>query len=578
MSHMLDWQMFGDDAGGHHMVSVLIHGTSTALLFLALFWMTGSFWPSAMVAAIFGLHPLRVESVAWAAERKDVLSGLFWISTMLAYAWYAQRPHILRYLVMFAAVALAMMSKSMAVTLPCALILLDYWPLRRLRMLSPYESAAKQPAPRFPQQNIDLLVVEKIPLFALAVVVCKVTTFSQQAAGALNSLEGLPLGYRFANALVSYIAYLGKMIFPWNLTIFYPHAGMIYKEHINPTMVWPKIVAAFGLKLPDVPGIYPSLIWPAIAAGIALVVITAVVLWLGWRRPYITVGWFWYVGTLIPVIGLVQVGIQAMADRYTYLPSIGITLLVVWGACELLGRSRYGLWTLRIAGPVVVLVCLGLTTRQVGYWKDSVTLFNQSIRAVPDSYFGYNHLGKELDKQALEIEKDAAAAELAGKPKNEVAKMREQRDKLWHSAEDQFKASIEINPDYDFGNNNLGVIYARFRDIPNAMKYFIQAVHINKDYADAHNNLCSLYAGQNKFNEAVFHGERAVAISPEKAPSHVNLGMALEGQKRLQDAANQYNLAIQLDPGNVPAYLRLGMLSMKMDNSAQAAACFEVLV
>ncbi len=593
MSHMADWRMFGDWAGGHHLVSVAIHAISAVLLFLVLVWMTGRFWPSAMVAALFALHPLRVESVAWAAERKDVLSGMFWMLTMLAYCWYAQRTYapkwlmklmpnapegfvrglwvFFKYMLVLAALTLGLMSKSMLVTLPCVLVLMDIWPLRRWRLPGMPEPAPGQSSPRFPRQKLDVLLVEKIPMFAIVIGISLLTVAGQGAAGALNGWEALSLMHRVCNALISYMAYLGQMVWPMHLTIFYPHPGMIHTDRI-----------------------YHTLYLPARGAAAVLLVISMAVVWFGRRRLYLPIGWFWYLGTLIPVIGLMQVGIQAKADRYTYLPSIGICWLVVWGACDLASRWKYGPWALRIAAPLVLLSFALLTVRQVSYWKDSETLFAQSIEAVPDNYFGNNHLGKEYDRQGMHKAAQARLA-AAGGDQEEAAKLREESVCLWGKAAEQFEASIRINPHYDFGNNNLGVVYARFADkalsenhpeeakrlTAQALHLFSEAVAINPKYADAHNNLCVLFGQEKRFAEAAFHGEVATKIRADyHASDYVNLGHAYEGMKRWDDSARHNRNAIQADPAFAEAYFSLGSLSAcsQPPNLELAGQCFGAVV
>ncbi len=572
LSHMADCEMFGPRtvgvsgwAGGHHLMSVAIHAASVVLLFLALRMMTGAFWPSAMVAALFAIHPLRAESVAWAAERKDVLSALFWMLTMLAYVWYARRPHILRYLAVIVALVLGLMSKSMLVTLPCALALLDYWPLRRWRPVDPPRGAG-QPAPLFPRAGFDLLWVEKIPMLAIAAGVGWVATQSQAAAGALNGLDGVPLDCRIANALVSYVAYLGKIFWPMNLAIFYPHVAMIHSERLFFIHTSPVLELGFFCY--------------ATMAGVLLLAITAAAIGLRRQAPYLIVGWFWYLGTLVPVIGLIQVGIQSMADRYTYIPSIGIYWLVVWGICELALRRNFALWALRTVAAAVLVACLVLTTIQVSYWKNSEALFSEAIKAVPDNYFGYLHLGKEFySEQAVREGELAGQASVAGL-KEEADVHHAKMLRLQDMAADAFKKALKINPTYDFGNNNLAVWYAERNDQENAIKYFTRALQAKPAYPDALSNLCTIFLRpeQKKYAQAVALGERAVALLPEKLEYRLNLGRAYEGVHRPDDAAQQYSAAVQLDPDCVSGYRLLMRLMEREGKMAEAIACCQNLV
>ena len=326
----------------------------------------------------------------------------------------------------------------------------------------------------------------------------------------------------------------------------------------------------YGWKLNP---LFLSLIGPGIAAGILLAVITALVLWFGRWRRYLIVGWFWYIGTLVPVIGLIQVGIQARADRYTYIPSIGIYWLVVWGACELASRWERGVWVLRAAAVAVLLCCTVLTWRQVSYWTDSETLFRQSIRAIPDSYFANNHLGKELDARGMKEDTEARLAAVGGRAE-EAAEHLRKRDLLRKEAMEQFKKTVEINPMYDFGNNNLGVSYARLKKNQEAKRLFLQAVYINPDYADAHNNLCVIFSEEHDYAKAILHGEKATQIRPDEAGYHVNLGIAYEGQNRLKEAETEYRRAIRCNPDFVNAYFRLGLLSAQTGDLQTAARCF----
>ncbi len=549
LSHMVDWQAFQGWAGGHHLGSVAIHAASVVLLFLALRMMTGAFWPSAMVAALFAIHPLRAESVAWAAERKDVLSALFWMLTLLSYAWYARRPHILRYLVVLVTLGLGVMSKSMLVTLPCVLVLMDYWPLQRWRAVGDLPRSL-QPGRLFPRKGFDLLFLEKIPMLAIVLSVAWGAMYSQERAGAMNSLLGLPMDCRVANATIAYVAYLGKIFWPTHLAIFYPHTAMLH--HDKPEIMW-----WFFAK--------------GIVAGAVLAAITGLVIWLGRRRPYLIVGWFWYLGTLVPVIGLVHVGIQSMADRYTYIPSIGISIIVVWGVCEVAARWKISVWALRIEAAAVLLACLVLTWIQVSYWENSKTLFLEAINAVDESYFGYLHLGKWYYQESGAEGQKAADASAHGRV-TEEAKLQAEMIRLRELAREAFQESLKINHDYDFGNNNLGVCYADAREDAKAIACFEKAVKIKPAYADAHSNLCSILGRQaertahdgdeatatKRFAEAARHGELAIQIRADnRATDHILLGQAYAGLGKLAAADAQFRQAIACDPACLDAYSHL---------------------
>jgi len=324
LSHMLDCQLYGLSPAGHHLTNLFLHLLNTLLLFGVLKTMTRAVWPSAFAAVLFAVHPLHVESVAWIAERKDVLSAFFWMLTMAAYLRYTKHPCIVRYLPVVFAFALGLMTKPMLVTLPFVLLLLDYWPLKRLqfgRINIPESQSHKR------------LILEKIPLFTLAAISSVITCIVQQSGGAMGGNEVLTVGVRLANALVSYVGYIHKMIYPKGLAVLYPHP-----------------LDGVGL-------------WQPVVSFIILAVISAGVIFASRKRRYLATGWFWYLGTLIPVIGLVQVGSQAMADRYTYLPSIGIFIILAWGIPELLARWRCRKVIPAVLAGIVLVACSGLSRK-----------------------------------------------------------------------------------------------------------------------------------------------------------------------------------------------------------------------
>jgi len=360
LSHMLDIQVYGSNPAGHHLTNVLLHVLNTLLLFLALNRMTGHVWRGAFVAALFGVHPLHVESVAWVAERKDVLSAFFWMLTMLAYVRYVEMPKPGRYPLVLLSFALGLMAKPMLVTLPFVLLLLDYWPLDRLKLHSWWK-----------------LVVEKTPLFVFAAASSIVTYIVQSKGGAIGILEHLSLGARISNAVVSYMDYIGKMFWPRNLAVFYP-----YPVHGPP-------------------------IWEIVGAGAALVCVSILVIRAGGRRPYLPVGWLWYLGTLVPVIGLVQVGRQAMADRYSYVPLIGLFIIVAWGVPDLASRKR---WILAVAAGPALSALMLCTWFQVGVWRNNITFFEHALASTSDNYVAQNNLASIFAENPDPKVRDAARA------------------------------------------------------------------------------------------------------------------------------------------------------------------------
>ena len=414
LSHMLDVQLYGMNAGAHHLTNAIFHILNTMVLFLLLHRTTGALWRSAMVAALFAVHPLHVESVAWVSERKDVLSAFFGFLTLLAYEEYVKRPGWVRYGAALLLFALGLMSKPMVVTLPFLMLVLDYWPLNR------YEEEGGV-------RRFLLLVKEKLPFFALSAASCVVTMIAQKSGEAVASLEMYSFGVRLANALAAYVVYLGKMIWPMNLAVLYPHPGM--------RPMW----QVFGAVL--------------VIIGIS----TGAALWAK-RRPWFAVGWLWYLGTLVPVIGLVQMGSQAMADRYAYIPLIGIYIVLAWGFHEALHRrSKTGLALASMAVPLVLML---IASYQVRCWENSVTLYTHTLRNTSKNFIVHNNLGLVLS--ALN-EKDAAM--------------------------DHLRKSIQLAPQYPQAHNNLGAALLEQGRCDEAIEHFKKALELDQTYQKAKNNI-----------------------------------------------------------------------------------------
>ncbi len=491
VSHMIDCTLFGVWAGGHHLMSATIHALNGALLFLALRSMTGSVWRSYLVAALFALHPLRVESVAWASERKDVLAGLFWMLTLIAYARYAKRPGWIRYTIVAGCLVLGLMSKPMVVTLPFVLLLLDVWPLRRLGGATGV--------------SWSRLVLEKLPLMGLAAAAAWVTVLVQRNVGVLASIDDMPLAVRVENGLISYVVYLQKTFWPTNLAVFYPHPAYVLDAASS------------------------AMIAAAVVAAIVLAAVTVLVLRLGRSRPYLQTGWLWYLGTLVPVIGIVQVGDQAMADRYTYLPQIGILFAIVWGASELSEGRRAARAFLRVAAASSVLGLIVVTSIQIGHWRTSETLCVHALRATSKNYRVHALLGQvELMKGDLD------------------------------AAEDQFQHAVSIKPDNADAYASLGDVAARRGDSATAELRFRRALAIDKDDVKANNNLGVLYARTARYEEAAAHLERVLAIDPDDSDARANLGMVLLEQRRPELAVTHLVRAIELRPDDAEAQGYLG--------------------
>jgi hypothetical protein len=464
LSHMTDVELFGLDAGWHHRVSVLFHLLNTVLLFLVLQRMTGGLWQSAFVAGLFGVHPLHVESVAWVAERKDVLSAFFWMLSLWAYAAYAERKGAARYGLVVSFFFLGLLSKPMVVTLPFVLLLLDYWPLGRMN--------------RF----LDLLA-EKAPLFLLSVGSCAATYAAQQREGAIPPADLFPLAVRVANAVVSYVRYLGKTVWPASLTVFYPHPWR----------------TADSIPFLAVAG-----------ASTGLVALTALALRDAMRRPYLLVGWFWFVGTLIPVIGLVQVGGQAMADRYTYLPLIGLFIMVAWGIPDLLDRWRLRTRLAGAAGGVVLLALAAGAWFQVSHWKNSVALFGHAARVSSPNALAHYYLGNALGAEGRTDE-----------------------------AIFQYLQALTVNPYYFEARYNLANALETAGRNEDAIANYREVLRLKPGLAEAHNNLGIALADTGRLEEAISHFREALRLAPGSADAIRNLGLALENREKARTEKKQ---------------------------------------
>ena len=497
LSHMLDCQLYGLKPGGHHLTNVLLHAATAISLFLVLRNLTGAFWRSAFVAAVFALHPLRVESVAWVSERKDVLSGLFFMLTLGAYVRYARHsgggrqnsevaevaplpllisglrsPSYWLALLLF---TLGLMSKPMLVTVPLVLLLLDYWPLRRLE-LSTLNSQLS---------TTWRLLLEKGPFLLLAAADCVATLLAQGSA--IAPVQKLSLLSRIGNALVAYAVYLGQLLYPSGLAVFYPHPG---NQLSVETAGW--------------------------CGGLLILVTVGVLRWQR-QRPYLLVGWLWYLGMLVPVIGLVQVGIQAWADRYTYLPQIGLYVMITWGVVELCGWWRYRRVVLSSAAVMVLTGLLVLARVQTTYWRDSVSLWSHALACTSGNYLVHSNLGVALGKQ--------------GKLDEAIP---------------HFERALQLKPDFAGAHNNLGLALGKQGKWAEALPHFERALQLQPDYADAHNNLGLALRTQGKVNEAMRHFERALQLDPDDVAAHNNLGLALAAQGKWTAARPHFQRALDL--------------------------------
>jgi protein O-mannosyl-transferase len=593
LSHIADCQVFGLQPRGHHLTNLIFHVANTLLLFGILKRMTGALWRSMMVAALFALHPAHVESVAWVAERKDVLSTFFFLLTLGAYAGYVEQSKVFRtvtsgpwqvteekaeahrhesevqgskfpatilhppswffYALALLCFILGLMSKPMVVTLPFVLLLLDYWPLRR------FELSALEPRPRSLGSRLGSLLLEKAPFFALAILSSVVTILAQRRGGSVVPIEVIALDARCWNALVSCLRYAGKLFWPQNLAVIYPYV----RE------------------------------WPSWLIGLAAAFVlgtTWLALKLRRQAPYLPVGWFWYLGTLVPVIGLVQVGEQAMADRYTYIPSIGFFLAIGWAIPQLLGKWPYRRSALAIGAALVLAACSTATCLQLRHWRDGISLFEHALAATENNAVAHATLGLALMDQ--------------GKLDQAVA---------------QYEAALQISPDYSLAHNNLGVAFARLGRFDEAMAHYESALQLNPKDAEAHFNLANalnpgyvdtyaiadvvqnhradaqrsrehyqaaldlyphyVYARVNWGNleltlgrpeAAIKQYQEAIRIDPLTALAHFNLGNALAKIGKTNDATVSYTRAVQIEPDDPEARFRLANLLASQDQFESA--------
>ena len=499
LSHIADCELYGLRPAGHHITNLLLHVLNTLLLFWVFRKMTGSVWPSAFVAAVFALHPLHVESVAWVAERKDVLSTLFWLGTMIAYVRYAERCGTGNYLLVVLMFGLGLMAKPMLVTLPCVLLLLDYWPLKR-----------------FDKFSIKWLIVEKIPLFVLAAGSSIITFFVQQKGGAVIQLEFVSVSSRLGNALVSYIGYIGKMIYPSGLAVLYPYPA----EGVGS---WRPLVAV------------------ALLAGLTLFFIR-----LAGKQRYALVGWLWYLVTLVPVLGMVQVGSQAMADRYTYIPSIGIFVVVAWGLSDLLNRWKNKRVILSISALITILLATLATRIQVGHWRNSIALYEHTLNVTEHNFIIHGNYGKVLDE-----------------------------DGRTEEAIEQYQNVLEIRPDRADAHYSLGVLFWETVKQPQSIAHYQKAVQLEPDMTKAIYNLATALMKISRYDEAAGHFRKVLELRPDHAVAHFNLGVVLDKLGKGQQSINHFKLALKLNPDNPDAHYNLGVILGKMGKLEQTIEHFD---
>lgn len=507
ISHMIDCQLFGTNAGSHLLVNALIHVANTLLVFYFLFRTTDARWPSALVAALFALHPLHVESVAWASERKDTLSTFFGLLSLIAYVRYTEGPSIARYKWVAITLALGLLAKPMLVTWPFVMLLLDYWPLRRLQRLGT----------RGQLSVLRKLVVEKLPLLALVTASAVITFLAQSHGGAVRTFAAAPVGFRFSNSLVSYAKYLLLTFWPHNLAVYYPLA--------------PKGIA----------------IWQVISAAFLLIGITALCFFQRRNRPYLIVGWLWFLGTLVPVIGFVQVGGQIMADRYFYIPSIGLFIALVFGLADLAKSWRVApSLSVGIAGGVL-LIFATLTNAQIQRWHDSFTLFEHTLAVTPPN---------------LHIEHNLALA-LGGSGR-------------YDEAAGHFEKALQIDPNFYDSLVGMGVTRDFQGRLSEAVDYFQAAIRSQPDAPTAHVQFGRALWKQNRDEAALEEMRRASELAPKDADIRADLGLALQLVGRIPEAIEQFHEALRMNPNNAEAHANLGLALLDSGKPRESIPEFEM--
>jgi len=507
LSHALDYQLFHQNPAGHHLTSLLIHAANAVLLFLFLMYATRRLGPSLFVAALFALHPINVESVAWVAERKNVLCTFFFFATLIAYCWYARQPDWRRYLVFAGLFVLGLMSKPMVITLPFVLLLLDYWPLGRIR--GGHADATAAP--------LSKLVVEKLPLIALSAASAVITMQAQRAGGAMRSTAQFSLAVRLENAVMAYAMYLWKMIWPSHLSPIYPHPG------------------------DSLAG------WQVGTSALVLLAVTAVALKFRARR-YLLTGWLWFLGTLVPVIGLVQVGDQAMADRYAYIPLVGIFIMIAWGIADLADSKQIGLVVRVIPAACVLLALSFATNRQLGYWSSNYDLWTHAVAVTGRNFIAQDNLGGAL---------------------------------LWLGKTDEaylhFQAAAEINPLDPMSRSNLGAYLQEHGHMAEAIEKYNRVITLTSDpglLAATYANLGAAYRKLGEDEKARTSYDQALQLNPNQYNVYLGLGELLEKQSRLDDAISNYSKAVELRPTDT-GFLLLGRALERTGRRSEALAAYQ---
>ena len=546
LSHMTDCQLFGLNPSAHHLTSPLLHVLNTILVFVFLRLLTGAVWRSFMVAALFGWHPLHVESVAWVSERKDVLSCCFGLLSLIFYVHFVRsktgnpKSVTRNYLLSLGCLALGLMSKPMLVTWPFVLLLLGYWPLRRISEL------------RFRSSDLKPLLLEKIPFLGLSTIVSIVTYHVQKQGGSLGMAENLPVAARASNAIVSYCRYLGKLFWPTDLAVFYPHPGH-----------WP---------VADV-----------VLAATLLLGITAFVFIQRGKFPFLLMGWLWFLGTLVPVIGLVQVGDQAMADRYTYIPSLGIFILIIWGGFEVTKpwpKPELARWGVGLAA---LSLCVVFTREQLGFWRNGEILFRHTLAVTRNNYFAQSGLGVALyhqgkiDEAILHYQESLKLRPTDADTLSNLATALADCGRN-NEAIAAYQAGLKIQPADPALHNNLGTVLAQNGQPDAAIREYQEAIRLQPDFASAHKNIANTLLNLNRIDEAIKHYQEAIHNQPNDPESLNNWGVALFKHGQIDEALIQYKKSIELKPNYADARNNLAAALFNLGRIDEAIAQFREVV
>lgn len=535
LSYMLGCQIYGVESGWHHLTNVFLLAITVVILFRVLHEMTGAMWRSAFVALVLALHPMHVEAVAWIAERKEVLAGVFWMLTLWTYVRYCRRPGVARYLLVAAAFLCGILSKPMVVPLPFALLLVDVWPLGR-----------------WPEISAARLLLEKLPLFGMAAAASVITLLTQASAGAVAAANSVPLGLRLENAVLSYAVYIGKFFLPTRISVIYP-----YPQQLS--------------------------LWQVAGAGLVLASLSAIAIFQIRRRPYLFTGWFWFVGALLPVIQIVQVGMEPRANRYTYVPYIGLSMMLAWGATEFLSGRTWGRAALPALGAIAALCLFIATFYNLAYWRNSEALFEHAIEVTSDNWVAHLRFSQILLDE--------------GRPGDAIPHLRETlrlRPNLpeahvnlgaalsklgeFAAAEKEYRTALSLHPGDADAQEGIGIVATEQGRFNEALPYLAGAARLRPNDADAHYNLGRAYGLAGRTAEAIAEFARTVALQPDNAQAHFNLGTALAAQDRLAEASEHFSIAVRLDPTDINARFNLGSALGSMGRLDEAITQFEAVL